>query len=112
MPEQTLVSYEDLTDEEKQQLRGLLPEEFQDRLLLAETTDEEINQAVLQPMFRSGPLFWGAVAILLLVVIWGLYAWGYQIRWGFGILHRHIYLLGRHQPCRHHDFGRAARFPG
>jgi molybdopterin-containing oxidoreductase family membrane subunit len=93
MPEQILVPYEDLTDEEKQQLRLLLPEEFQDRLLLAETTDEQINQAILQPMFRTGPLFWGSVAFLLIVVIWGLYAWGYQIRWGFGVagINRPVY---------------------
>ena len=93
MSKQSLVEYEDLTAEEKEQLKVLLPETFQDRLLLAETTDEEINQAVLQPMFRSGPMFWVAVVILLAIVGWGLYAWGYQIRWGFGVagINRPVY---------------------
>lgn len=93
MPEQSLVSYEDLTDEEKRQLKLLLPEEFEDRLLLAETTDDQINQAILQPMFRTGPLFWASVVLLVAVVIWGLYAWGYQIRWGFGVagINRPVY---------------------
>lgn len=93
MPEQSLMPYEELTSEEKEQLRDLMPEEFRDRLLLAETTDEEINQAILKPMFRSGPLFWGAVLFLLAIVLWGLYAWGYQIRWGFGVagINRPVY---------------------
>ncbi len=88
MSKQPLVPYDELTEEEKEQLEVFLPEAFQDRLLLAETTDEEINQAILQPMFRSGPLFWGSVVFLLVVIIWGLYAWGYQIRWGFAYLER------------------------
>lgn len=93
MPDHSLVPYEALTDEEKRQLQLMLPEEFQDRLLLAETTDDEINQAILQPMFRSGPLFWGIVVALLLVIGWGLYAWGYLIRWGFGVagINRPVY---------------------
>ncbi len=58
--------------------------EFEDRLLLSERTSSEINQAVLEPMFRSGWQFWLLVAILSALVIWGLYAWGYLIYWGMG----------------------------
>ncbi len=58
---------------------------YDERLLLAQRTDSEINQAVLQPMFRTGKGFWVLVTILSLVVIWGLYAWGYLIYWGIGV---------------------------
>jgi Ni/Fe-hydrogenase subunit HybB-like protein len=61
-----------------------LQPEFEERLLLAEREDREINQAVLQPMFRTGRGFWLLVAILLAVIAWGLYAWGYLIYWGMG----------------------------
>ena len=60
---------------------GLIPEEtnhksetnttsegFRDRLLLAEMTDQEINQAVLQPMFRTGPWFWIIVIVLAAII--------------------------------------------
>jgi len=69
------------------------PQEFQDRLLLEETSEEEINQAVLQPMLRTGPWFWIIVCVLAAIVIWGLYAWIYQIRWGFGVagINRPVY---------------------
>jgi len=60
------------------------PPEFEERLLLAEREDWEINQAVLQPMFRTGRGFWILVAILVGVIVWGLYAWGYLIYWGMG----------------------------
>ncbi len=93
MSKQPVMPYQDLTVEEREQLQVLLPEDFQDRLLLAETTDEEINQSILQPMLHSGRLFWGAFIILLAIVLWGLYAWGYQIRWGFGVagINRPVY---------------------
>lgn len=58
--------------------------EFEDRLLLAERKSSEINQAVLEPMFRSGWKFWLLVAFLGALVLWGLYAWGYLIYWGMG----------------------------
>lgn len=61
-----------------------ISDEVRGRLLLAERTDEEINQAVLKPMMQSGPGFWILVAVLLAIVAWGLYAWGYQIRYGMG----------------------------
>jgi molybdopterin-containing oxidoreductase family membrane subunit len=35
-------------------------------------------------MFESGPGFWILVAVLSGIVIWGLYAWFYQIYWGMG----------------------------
>jgi molybdopterin-containing oxidoreductase family membrane subunit len=85
---------------------GLIPEEtnhksetnttsegFRDRLLLAEMTDQEINQAVLQPMFRTGPWFWIIVIVLAAIILWGLYAWIYQIYWGFGVagINRPVY---------------------
>ncbi len=70
-----------------------LPEEYHDRLLLEQTEDSEINQAVLQPMFSTGPLFWIVVVLLAGVFLWGLYAWGYQIYWGFGVagINRPVY---------------------
>jgi Ni/Fe-hydrogenase subunit HybB-like protein len=58
--------------------------EFEDRLLLAERTSSEINQAVLQPMFRTGWKFWLLVGFLSVLVLWGLFAWGYLIYWGMG----------------------------
>lgn len=60
------------------------PPDFEGRLLLAEREDWEINQAVLQPMFRTGWGFWILVAILVAVILWGVYAWGYLINWGMG----------------------------
>jgi len=59
-------------------------EEYERRLLLEEQSDREINEAVLRPMFESGPRFWILVIILVAIVVWGLYAWGYQIYWGMG----------------------------
>jgi molybdopterin-containing oxidoreductase family membrane subunit len=53
-------------------------------LLLAQRSDHEINEAVLRPMFASGPGFWILVAVLSAIVLWGLYAWGYMIYWGMG----------------------------
>jgi molybdopterin-containing oxidoreductase family membrane subunit len=58
--------------------------EFEDRLLLSERTSSEINQAVLEPMFRSSWRFWLLVAFLSVLVLWGLFAWGYLIYWGMG----------------------------
>jgi molybdopterin-containing oxidoreductase family membrane subunit len=58
--------------------------EFEDRLLLSERTSSEINQAVLEPMFRSSWRFWLRVAFLSVLVLWGLFAWGYLIYWGMG----------------------------
>jgi molybdopterin-containing oxidoreductase family membrane subunit len=58
--------------------------EFEDRLLLSERTSSEINQAVLQPMFRTGWKFWLLVAFLSALVLWGVFAWGYLIYWGMG----------------------------
>ncbi len=57
---------------------------IRDRLLLDERTDREINEAVLRPMFETGPRFWALVVILVAIVIWGMYAWSYQIYWGMG----------------------------
>lgn len=59
-------------------------DEYERRLLLEERSDREINEAVLRPMFESGPRFWVLVIILSAIVLWGLYAWGYQIYWGMG----------------------------
>lgn len=68
-------------------------DQFRRRLLLEQTRDWEINQAVLQPMFRTGAGFWILAALLAAVVVWGLYAWSYQIRWGFGVagINRPVY---------------------
>ena len=58
--------------------------QYEERLLLEESTDEQINQAVLNPMFETGPKFWILVAILVAIVCWGIFAWIYQIYWGMG----------------------------
>ncbi|MCP4357095.1 MAG: polysulfide reductase NrfD [Chloroflexi bacterium] len=62
-----------------------IPEEFRGLLLLQETTDAEINQDILEPMSRTGPRFYIVFVLLLAIFGWGLYAWAYQIRWGFGV---------------------------
>jgi len=72
------------TNQPQQEAHSDQISEYDERLLLAERKDWEINQAVLQPMFKTGPGFWVLVAILSSVVIWGLYAWGYLINWGMG----------------------------
>ena len=61
-----------------------MSDEVRGRLLLEQRSDEEINQAVLKPMFQTGKGFWILVAILVAIIAWGLYAWGYQIYWGMG----------------------------
>ena len=58
---------------------------YDERLLLAQRTDSEINQAVLQPMMQTGKGFWVLVTILSLIVAWGVYAWGYLVYWGIGV---------------------------
>ena len=58
---------------------------YDERLLLAQRTDSEINLAVLQPMMQTGKGFWVLVTILSLIVAWGFYAWGYLIYWGIGV---------------------------
>ncbi len=60
------------------------PSTYDERLLLAERTDDEINQAVLRPMFRTGRGFWILVIALGAIVAWGLYAWAYLVEWGIG----------------------------
>ncbi len=59
-------------------------DEYDDRLLLETSSDREINEAVLRPMFETGPRFWILVAVLAAIVLWGLYAWGYMITYGMG----------------------------
>lgn len=60
-------------------------DELQGRLLLEKRSDEEINQAVLRPMFETGPRFWALVLLLGAIVAWGLYAWAYQVFTGMGV---------------------------
>lgn len=61
-----------------------LSDEIKGRLLLEQRSDREINEAVLKPMFKTGPKFWILVAFLIAVIAWGMYAWGYQIFFGMG----------------------------
>jgi molybdopterin-containing oxidoreductase family membrane subunit len=61
-----------------------LSEEARGRLLLEERTDREINEAVLRPMLKTTWKFWLLVGVLGAVILWGLFAWGYQIVWGMG----------------------------
>ncbi|MCP4423890.1 MAG: polysulfide reductase NrfD [Chloroflexi bacterium] len=71
----------------------IIPEDVRDQLLLTEATDDELNQHMLGPMMRNRPIFWVIVAVLTAIFLWGLYAWGYQIRWGFGVagINRPVY---------------------
>jgi molybdopterin-containing oxidoreductase family membrane subunit len=80
MPEQH--PRQDPIDEDLSELE--VSEAIKGRLLLERRTDREINEAVLRPMFETGPKFWLLVAVLGAIIIWGLYAWGYQIYWGMG----------------------------
>jgi Ni/Fe-hydrogenase subunit HybB-like protein len=73
-----------MSDTMEQPSGAELAPEFEERLLLAEREDWEINQAVLQPMFRTGWKFWVLVVVLVGVIIWGLYAWRYLIYYGMG----------------------------
>src|SRR4030065_1986025 len=87
MPEGRL---DDLAGQPGQQtpgMRSAAPEaaDYDERLLLAERKDWEINQAVLQPMFRAGKKFWALVGALGALVAWGLFAWGYLVSWGIGV---------------------------
>lgn len=75
MPELTAPSPEDEAE---------MSDDIRGRLLLEQRTDEEINEAVLRPMFQTGWKFWVLVGILVAIVAWGVYAWGYQIIWGMG----------------------------
>lgn len=61
-----------------------LSDEIRGRLLLEQRSDREINEAVLRPMFETGRGFWLLVGILVAIVLWGLFAWVYQIYWGMG----------------------------
>ena len=55
-----------------------LSDELQGRLLLAERTDEEINQAVLRPMFQTGIRFWILIGILVAIIAWGAFAYSHN----------------------------------
>jgi molybdopterin-containing oxidoreductase family membrane subunit len=70
-----------------------MDKEVRGRLLLDEQTDHEINQAVLKPMLRTGWKFWLLVAVLGAIVLWGVFAWFYQIYWGMGVagINRPVY---------------------
>jgi molybdopterin-containing oxidoreductase family membrane subunit len=65
--------------------QGAEQAQFEERLLLEESTDAQINEAVLKPMLETGVRFWILVGVLLAIVAWGLFAWGYQIYWGMGV---------------------------
>ncbi len=71
----------------------IVPEDVQDQLLLTTLSDDELNAKMLEPMMKTGPLYWGVLAGLAAVFFWGLYAWAYQIRWGFGVagINRPVY---------------------
>src|SRR3990172_12569948 len=60
------------------------PPEWGEGRLRPERADQEINQAVLQPMIQTRRGFWVLVTILGALVAWGLYAWGYLVSWGIG----------------------------
>jgi Ni/Fe-hydrogenase subunit HybB-like protein len=62
-----------------------LGDEIRGRLLLEKRSDREINEAVLRPMLHSGWGFWSLAAVLVAIILWGLYAWFHQVRWGMGV---------------------------
>ena len=71
----------------------IIPEDVRDQLLLTTESDDELNEHMLGPMKKTGPVFWISLAILGAIFFWGLYAWAYQIRWGFGVagINRPVY---------------------
>src|SRR5512139_3715605 len=57
-----------------------------ERLLLDPIPQEEMNQIMLRPMLKAGPGYWVTVAILALIVIFGLFgAWLIMILNGMGL---------------------------
>lgn len=48
-------------------------------------TDREIHRDLTRPLIQTGWGFYATVALLGLVVLWGLAAWGYQIERGMGV---------------------------
>jgi len=48
-------------------------------------TDHEIQRDLLRPLMVTGWRFYALVALLGLVMLWGMAAWGYQIRTGMGV---------------------------
>jgi len=71
----------------------IIHEDRHNRLLLEKQEDWEINQAVLKPMLKTGKWFWLIVILLSGIVAWGIFAWIYQIYWGFGVagINRPVY---------------------
>ncbi len=57
-----------------------------ERLLLDPIPQEEMNQMVLRPMLKASPGYWLLVAILALIVIFGLFgSWLYMVLNGMGV---------------------------
>ena len=52
---------------------------------MAETTYRQINQDLLKTMRPAGRVYYAILALDLLVLAWGIYAWGYQIKNGMGV---------------------------
>lgn len=60
--------------------------DHREHLLFDPRPSEELIHMVLEPMQRTGPMFWLAVAVLGFFVVLGLgVAWGYQIVKGMGV---------------------------
>jgi len=80
MPDQATPSEEAMSSAGELELS----EEARGRLLLEKRTDREINEAVLRPMLKTSWKFWVLVSVLVAIIAWGIFAWGYQIYWGMG----------------------------
>ena len=47
--------------------------------------DEQINQDVLRPIMQTDWRFYFVVGVLGVVVLWGIFAFGWQLYWGMGV---------------------------
>ncbi len=57
-----------------------------ERLLLDPRPPEEMNETILQAMYRTGPGYWVMISVLAILMLVGLVgAWGYQIWYGMGV---------------------------
>jgi hypothetical protein len=54
-------------------------------LLLDVRPPEQVQEMVLEPMRRTGPIFWGLLFLLGLAAAALFAMWAYQMYWGIGV---------------------------